>query len=545
MTIVYLDVEHNGKPYPTLRLVQLAINEAPVKVFTAFQAQKVQDILRQATIIVAHNGFDDVHLIAQTFYTNPHEAYNSMVPIVFDTMIAARHAGAPGRVGLAELAQLWLVNPAKPQALAELKQQKDHNGKQFRWGGTNPNGWAGIALDNPAYLRYAVSDVEDMRQCYLQRLQYINSQHFHLDMECHRILADVSRRGIYIDTTVAGKMREQTTLLAQAEYKRCQDLGCLNPNSPAQVAATLSQASKDRLPQTPKGDLSVNAAALQSIADIDPLAHAVLAYRHNYKLLNTYYDTYLAKHTKIHPSYNVVGAVTGRMSSYKPNIQQVPSSVRPCLRAQQGYVLVCADYTAIEARICALVTRDPTLLRDITSGIDIHQRIADLAGVSRSKAKPIFFGRMYGGGEQTLAIQAGIDVETVRSVLNAIDKRYPRIRHFSLGLQRYIRNGLSHVETIAGRKIPIDKEHAHQGLNWIIQGTGADIIKQALWDVKIAFSTDFIWAVIHDEIIIQVPEKWAQLALHRLINTMETTATYKGLSVPITVKGKILGTHWE
>lgn len=542
MRVVFVDTEHDGKTAPTLRLVQIAVNDGPVNLYTP-DAPEIAQALVAADVIVAHNGPDDLWLLAQRF-PRPVVAYNHMIGILFDTMVAARHAGAPAGVGLATIGAHFLLDPRKDAAFAELKKQRGPAGEVLRWTGTAPTGWAKVSVDNAAYCDYAVADVYDTRALYAQFKSLTDNRFYCADINLHLLCAGMTRRGIAVDPERVVKLRERAVAGKESAAVVCGRYGVGNPGSSQQIVAALGPELTLSLPRTDKGAVSASEKALESIVDQSPLARAVLDYRHHAKLLNTYYDAYLHGVDRVHPRYNVVGAVSGRMSSAGPNIQQLPASVRGCFRADPGHVFVTADYSAIELKVAAVVTGDKQLLADIAAGDDIPALVSAQANVPRGKAKRIIYGRLYGGGLTTLAAQSGASGGAVQAVVSVLDRRYPTVRAIDQRLRDYVSRGSASVETVAGRTVVVDAAAPHAALNRIIQGTAADVFKAALLRVAGTFGDDAVWLALHDEIGIMVPENWAGEAAQLLSDTMFYSLSFKGRELELAAVSTILGTHW-
>jgi DNA polymerase-1 len=542
MRVVCVDTEGDGKTPPTLRLVQIAIDDGQVNVYEP-DAPEIAQALGAADVIVAHNGPDDLWLLAQRF-PRPGVAYDHMVGILFDTMVAARHAGAPAGVGLAAAGAHFLLRPRKAAAFAELKKQRGPDGEVLSWTGADPTGWAKVPVDAAAYRDYAAADVHDTRALYAQFKPLAADRFYRADIDLHVLCAAMTRRGIAVAPERVVELRKRAVAGKESAAVVCSRYGVANPGSSQQVVAALGPEVTLGLPRTDKGAVSASEKALESIVDQSPLARAVLDYRHHAKLLNTYYDAYLRGVDRVHPRYNVVGAVSGRMSAAGPNIQQLPASVRGCFRADPGHVFVAADYSAIELKVAAVVSGDRQLLADIAAGDDIPALVSAQAGVPRGKAKRIIYGRFYGGGLATLAAQSGASRDAVRAVMAVLDRRYPKVRSLDQRLRDYVSRGGLSVETLAGRTVVVDAAAPHAALNRIIQGTAADLFKAALLRVAATFGDGAVWLALHDEIGIMVPENWAGEAAQLLSDTMFSRLEFKGRGLGIAAVPTILGTHW-
>ncbi len=313
------------------------------------------------------------------------------------------------------------------------------------------------------------------------------------------------------------------------------------------------------------GAFSTGAEVLESLAaQGHELPTKVLDWRQLTKLKNTYTDALLGhinvKTGRVHTSYSMTGANTGRLSSNDPNLQNIPirteegRSIRKAFVAENECVLISADYSQIELRILAHIAEVATLKDAFLKGLDIHALTASLVfglplenmdSMVRRRAKAINFGIIYGISPFGLARQLGVSMTEAREYIDSYFERYPGIRNY---MDRTKKEAHEHgfVSTIFGRRIHLpaikDKNPARRGfseraaINAPIQGTAADIIKRAMIAIDRSLSVEGLSAQmllqVHDELIFEVPIQEVDPTISMVRELMERAAI---LDVPLIV----------
>ncbi len=359
-----------------------------------------------------------------------------------------------------------------------------------------------------------------------------------------RVLAEMETVGVRVDRDVLVRLSRELTQDIQrleADIVRRADYGPFNPNSPKQLADLLFGKLGIRPPRKTKTGPSTDSAVLEQIAD-DPRAlgipRLILQYRSLTKLKSTYADALgglIREDTgRIHTSYNQTVAATGRLSSSDPNLQNIPIrspeglKVRGAFISDDGYEFLSADYSQIELRVLAHLSRDEALIEAFRQGVDIHARTAARvfrvteSGVTpdmRRLAKTINFGLLYGMGAFRLARDLGIDQAEAQRFISDYFAAFPKVKEYLEGVvEGARREGV--VRTITGRRRAIeglsDRNHnlraaaERMALNTPIQGSAADIIKIAmvrLWERLRASGLDARMVLqVHDELVIEVRE---------------------------------------
>jgi DNA polymerase-1 len=248
---------------------------------------------------------------------------------------------------------------------------------------------------------------------------------------------------------------------------------------------------------------------------------------------------------RVHPDYRTLAAHTGRMSVKWPAMQTFKRDdprLRGCFVAEPGMVLVGCDFKAVEVRVAAALADEPRLIEVIRAGTDIHDNTARLmfgpgwTKPQRTLGKRATFGTIYGGGAPGLAKQTGVTVETARNVVQRFRRAYPRITAFGTAMANR-----DPVRNAARRRIPADPARTYANSNYAIQSTARDLLVESLYRLcALDGWHPYLWAIIHDEIVLQVPAEQAEDA-RRALHTAMTTS-FRG--VPIEADAKVIGSRW-
>lgn len=381
-------------------------------------------------------------------------------------------------------------------------------------------------------------------------------------------------RGVPVDREAAAKLEASLLASRDAKERQMKDLAGIdtfNANAPAQIAEALERRGVDLsgVPETKTGARQMSAEVLEGIDD--PLAEAVLKWKSDNKLLTTYLGPmlhgkkdstwgdqapFIADDGRIHPNFRQLGAVTGRMSSADPNLQNWPRDdlrLRYLVRAEPGHKLVCCDLDAIEMRLFAAFAGNGAMLEQVREpdgdphaytayhvGIEDRRR-GDVVTPARQQAKVFNFQMIYGGGLRTIQQFFGVSRSRASEMLDRYHEAYPEISQFQQRIRAKLEDQ-GYVKTPWGRRHRVDDrkpvyEQAYKFPNKLIQGTAADLLKDAI--VKIhAEGIEFILPV-HDEIIAHVPEDDAE-RVARLIEQHMTDHPQLTAIVPITAEAQIV-----
>lgn len=431
---------------------------------------------------------------------------------------------------------------------------------------------------------YASEDADCCLQLYQKLFPQLDKDLLYvyekIDLPTLTILAKMEFEGISIDhEALAGlseSLLDESLDLQEEIYKEAGEE--FNINSPKQLQVILFEKLKiheklgvKKLKKTKSG-ISTDVSVLESLS-AHPLPTALLTYREVSKLRNTYVDTLPQliheSSGRIHTSFHPTGTATGRLSSSHPNLQNIPirtkrgRAVRSAFVPPEGMDLISADYSQIELRILAHISKDEGLQQAFRDNLDIHTSTAasmfkkDPAEVShsdRSQAKAINYGIAYGMGPQRLAKTTGVSLREAKDFIERYFDSFPGIKSYIDGAILYAtEHGYS--KTILGRRRPIDGLDGKSGpmalvnskniaVNSPIQGSAADLMKLAMIKIDQELSENNVRAKmllqVHDELVFECPseetESVCQLIRHGMEHAME-------LSVPL--KADIgIGKNW-
>lgn len=251
---------------------------------------------------------------------------------------------------------------------------------------------------------------------------------------------------------------------------------------------------------------------------------------------------------RVHPVVNPLAAATGRMSISDPPLQQIPSDdveVRGCFTADEGETLLGADFSQVEYRVAAGVCGDEAMREAILNGEDLHANVArTLVGEGWTKqdrqvAKTAGLGRLYGSGVATIARQTGVTEAQAKRAVAAFDTTYPGVRRFAQKMGARIENGQHRFKTVTGRPLIVDRPWA--GINYQVQSPARDIMAQGVLNLFDAGLGDALRLVIHDEVVVSVPEADVEEAGRAVEKCLNRTF----LGVPITAEAEDLGERWR
>jgi DNA polymerase I len=397
-----------------------------------------------------------------------------------------------------------------------------------------------------------------------------------IEMPLLPVLARMERTGVKLDTEL---LRRHSDFLAremmEIEAKAHQAAGQpFNLNSPKQLAEIFyTQLQLPVLKKTPKGAPSTDEEVLEKLALDFPLPRLVLDYRGLAKLKSTYTDTLPAMVDpatgRVHTTYSQAVAVTGRLSSNDPNLQNIPvrspegRKIREAFIAEPGFVIVSADYSQIELRIMAHLSGDERLLQAFAEDADIHAATAaevlglepaQVAPEQRRMAKAVNFGLIYGMSAFGLAAQLNIERGAAQNYIDRYFARYPGVAEYMARTREKAKTD-GYVETLFGRRLylpeirsgnPARRQGAERAaINAPMQGTAADLIKLAMLAVQGWLDAEGVRSrlimQVHDELVLEVAQEELDRTLARLPGLMCGVAE---LRVPLKVEAGA-GPNWE
>ena len=390
------------------------------------------------------------------------------------------------------------------------------------------------------------------------------------------VLSDMERAGTLVNERVlkaqSKNFSERITKLETEAYELADQE--FNLGSPKQLQEIFFEKLKyPILQKTPGGQPSTAENVLQQLSEDYELPKIILEHRTLSKLKSTYTDKLplqISPSTgRIHTSFNQTGTSTGRLSSSDPNLQNIPIKtedgrrIRQAFEAPNGYQLISADYSQIELRVIAHLSKDEGLLKAFKEGQDIHSSTAsevfevDLQEVEpdqRRSAKAINFGLIYGISAFGLSKQLGINRNLAAEYMDIYFSRYPGVRKY-MNKTKTEAKKIGYVETLYGRRLylpeistgnAIRRQAAERvAINAPVQGTAADIMKKAMLSVNDSLKKQKIDAKlilqVHDELVVESHEKDTEKVTKILTDSMSKAAK---LSVPLEVEIGI-GKNWD
>ena len=390
------------------------------------------------------------------------------------------------------------------------------------------------------------------------------------------VLSKVEQNGAKIDkeklAAHSEELGEKISDLSSQAFKIAGEE--FNLDSPKQLLEILYEKLKlPVLKKTPKGQPSTNEETLQRLSEEYELPKIILQYRTLAKLKSTYTDSLIKIENpatqRIHTSYQQAITSTGRLSSTEPNLQNIPIKtsegrrIREAFVPEKGNVLISADYSQIELRIMAHLSKDKNLTNAFNKGLDVHSSTAaEVFGVNienvtdqqRRSAKAINFGLMYGMSAFGLTRQLDIPRADAQKYLDTYFERYTGVKDYMANTKAQAKEDMF-VETIMGRRLYLNEINAANGLrrqaaeraaiNAPLQGSAADIIKKAMIDINTFLDKELpqtrMIMQVHDELIFETPKADAEEILNLMKEMMEKAVK---LDIPL-IADAAIGQNWN
>lgn len=488
--------------------------------------------------------------------------------IAFDTMLESYILDSvSGRHDMDSLAERWL----KHQTITfETIAGKGKNQLTFNQ----------IALEEAG--RYAAEDADVTLQLHLKMWPKLQKHagplniFQHIEMPLVPVISRIERNGVKIDPAVLHAHSEEITHhLAELEQKAHEIAGePFNLSSTKQLQTILFEKQGIKpLKKTPGGAPSTSEEVLAELALDYPLPKVILQYRGLAKLKSTYTDKLPLminpKTGRVHTSYHQAVTATGRLSSTDPNLQNIPvrneegRRIRQAFIAPDDYLIVSADYSQIELRIMAHLSRDKGLLKAFAEGQDIHRATAaevfglpleSVSGEQRRSAKAINFGLIYGMSAFGLSRQLNISRKESQKYMDLYFERYPGVLEYMERTRKQAKEQ-GYVETLEGRRLYLPDINASNAarragaeraaINAPMQGTAADIIKRAMIAVDAWLQEEKprvkMIMQVHDELVFEVHKDDLEAVSQKIHQLMETSTK---LDVPLLVEVGS-GENWD
>jgi DNA polymerase-1 len=404
----------------------------------------------------------------------------------------------------------------------------------------------------------------------------LNYVYRNIELPTQVVLQKIERNGVLVDAgLLAVQSRELAERIARLEEQAYEAAGGpFNLGSPKQIGEIFfGKLGLPIIKKTATGAPSTDEEVLQKLAEDFPLPKILLEHRGLSKLKSTYTDKLpkmVNKDTgRVHTNYAQAVAVTGRLASNDPNLQNIPvrtsegRRIREAFIASPGSVIVSADYSQIELRIMAHISGDEAMLRAFAQGEDIHRATAaeifnvlpdEVQAEQRRYAKVINFGLIYGMSAFGLASNLGIERSAAQNYIERYFNRFSGVKQY-MDETRLAAKQRGYVETVFGRRLWLPEINSPNGprragaeraaINAPMQGTAADLIKLAMiavqgWLENEKLATRMVMQV-HDELVLEVPESELELVKAKLPALMAGVAK---LNVPLLAETGV-GPNWE
>ena len=502
----------------------------------------------------------------------------------YDTHVLANHGICLQGIAHDTLLQSYVLEAHKPHGMDSLAHRhlnyKTVSYEEVAGKGAKQIGFDQVDIGTASF--YAAEDADITLQLHQtlypriagdEKLKHIYET---IELPTAKVLFDIERTGVLLDSRLLASQSHELGLKLVELERQAHALAeqPFNLNSPKQIQDILfNQLGLPVKKKTPSGTPSTDEDVLQELALDYPLPKVLLEYRGMAKLKSTYTDKLPrmvdTRTGRVHTRYNQAVAVTGRLASSDPNLQNIPvrsvegRRIREAFIAPPGSVLVSSDYSQIELRIMAHLSHDAGFLRAFAAGEDIHRATAaevfgvtveEVSSEQRRYAKVINFGLIYGMSAFGLAAQLGIERSAAQSYIDRYFARYPGVADYMNRTREQARTQ-GYVETVFGRRLWLPEIQGGNGMrrqaaeraaiNAPMQGTAADLIKLAMIAVHGYLQGEKLQSRIimqvHDELVLEVPEAELTLIQTELPRLMAEIAQ---LAVPLEVSVGT-GPNWE
>lgn len=410
-----------------------------------------------------------------------------------------------------------------------------------------------IDADDGGQLISGIWELYQKQKLQLEKLPRINKLAHDIEFPMIYLLAKMEHRGILLDSdrlnSIGKQTEEKISALERNIYAKAGKE--FNISSPTQLAAILFSTLQLPTQDIKRGKTgySTGASELLKLRGLHPIVDLITQYREYTKLKSTYIDALpklVDNQGRLHTTFTLDVAVTGRLSSHDPNLQNIPTrtelgqAIRTAFIAGKGNALVSADYSQFELRLSAIMAHDKAMIEDFNHGVDIHTKTAaEIYGVPmsqvdknmRRRAKVVNFGILYGMSPHGLSIATGMNRDEAKEFIDKYFELRGAVRtYMNNTVQNALRDG--YVETIFGRRRPtpdlkssnfaIREGAKRAAINMPIQGTEADLMKMAMLEVeKKLDGLGEQLLQIHDSILVECPEGNVKKVVELLKDSME------------------------
>lgn len=430
--------------------------------------------------------------------------------------------------------------------------------------------WATVPIDFEPYWTYAALDTvltSRLEAVLRPRLLQVGAMRaYELELAAAWVCERMERNGIAVDRVYAQNTLTAFRAHAHALSDWCKDTYDVRPTQNASVAEVLIAEGIQLDRETQTGAKQLDKEVLGGIDH--PLANAVLEHRQYSKLASTYIrhfvDLTSDEDPRLRPRINTVGARTGRMSMDHPNLQNLPRrsesnvaaiTVRNCLVAGPDNILLMIDYQQVEFRLLGHLSGDPAM-RDAFLQDDDFFTIAargmfnapdmDKKDHRRQMTKNAFYAKGYGAGAAKFALTAGLTLESGQAVYGAIDSSYPGVSNLgrmvqAKAVERLKSEGVAYARSpLTGRIHPADDDRLYTLVNYLVQGTAAEVLKMKLIELDAAGFGPYMCLPVHDEVVFDVPADQVDEFARAAMSVMNDETLF---SIPLLTDASF-GTRW-
>jgi DNA polymerase-1 len=435
-------------------------------------------------------------------------------------------------------------------------------------GAAKETGWSRISIDNPTYLTYAGGDVILGSRLEAIQSEILRTMGVGKLMEYEHVLARIcavmQRRGIVLDQEYVSKLDDKLAEEFEHYSAIARKYGVTSVNSSDQVAAALIGSGVELKEKTDAGAWKVDKSVLTRLSGLtlqgediegaqrNELAYSVYRAKRAGKWRSAYVETFretVDANGRIHPHINSLQARTARMSITRPALQTLPSSdwmIRRAFMADQGERWFSVDFKAVEMRVLAALADVRRMKEAIAAGLDLHDVTTELVygkeftKKQRKICKGVGFGKVFGGGVDSISHLTGAPAADVKYALEAYDRIYPEVKRTSRRWQREARARGFVTVTVTGRHLPLDIKRAYAVVNYQVQSAARDVLGQSLVNMDEAGLLPYLRLPIHDEVVGSVPEREAE----EILKEIQRCMTMDLGGVPIEADPELGGLTW-
>ncbi len=465
--------------------------------------------------IAMHNSKFDIHFLEHNGIQVPRHLLHDTMPMVA------------------------LLEPLKPKGLKSASER--HAFKGARDGGRllqsvmdkNNWTWADIPVEVPEYWSYGALDTvltSTMARNLYPKISATKAfEAYRYEVAVAQVLCDMEKAGLLLDVE---HIEESWVWLDKKEDELRkffrEEMDISNPLSDKQLIDWFEKMGYVFTEFTDKGNTKLDKVVLEEIAahrtELATICESITHVRNYRKIKKTYFGSFLElmdSNNRLHTSINPLGAITGRMSSSRPNLQNVPARtqgkmVRNAFIPSEGYRLVAADFDQIEYRIMVSRAGEQRLIEAIQAGQDLHTYMTSIvydkpmeavSSQERTVMKNATFAFLYGAGDAKFARMAGIQIDQAKSFREVYARQFPAINAYALRVDQAGQNGQEIETQYMGRKQAVrKKDGSYKLLNYTTQGEAGDVLKRKLVELSMTDIGHHMRLPIHDEILFEVPK---------------------------------------